>query len=189
MCRKTKRSSGPSLYIYSLHDHVHLSKDTVNMFAKNLKYVALGRTPGSPSESNRESSKPQPRRHLIPASPHSIFPSHPAEPWKFRQRNPMPQHLHPSWLCPHPELQHPSFRPPHPAPGPFATIPSAEKTARTQTSPIDGQQHLNRAEACSTARVAGATVTAALKGPSDTHSTNLREIKDMLNLICTRLMY
>ncbi len=64
-----------------------------------------------------------------------------------------------------------------------------KKTARTQTSPIDGQQHLNRAEACSTARVAGATVTAALKGPSDTHSTNLREIKDMLNLICTRLMY
>ncbi len=29
---------------------------------------------------------------------------------------------------------------------------------------------------------------AALKGPNDTHSTNLREIKDMLNLICSRLM-
>ncbi len=64
----------PTLDIYSLHDHVHLRKDTVNVFAKNLKDVALGRTPGSPSESNRESSKPQPRRRLIPASSHSIFP-------------------------------------------------------------------------------------------------------------------
>ncbi|KAF4094676.1 hypothetical protein G5714_024618 [Onychostoma macrolepis] len=37
------------------------------------------------------------------------------------------------------------------------TIPAVEKPARTQRSPADGQQHLNRAEAWSTARATGAT--------------------------------
>ncbi len=189
----------PTLDIYSLHDHVHLRKDTVNVFAKNLKDVALGRTPGSPSESNRESSKPQPRRRLIPVSSHSIFPSHPAEPWRFHRRHPMPQHHHPSRLYPHPELQHPRFRPPHPPinehpephhrqprqdlvppyqqrknqPGP-REVPSMNSNTSTEQRPAPQPEQRSYA--------------AALKGPNDTHSTNLREIKDMLNLICSRLM-
>ncbi|KAL6455216.1 hypothetical protein MHYP_G00363500 [Metynnis hypsauchen] len=46
----------PNLSIHSLHDHVHLHKDVVNTFAKNLKDVALGRSPNSPPRSNRPPS-------------------------------------------------------------------------------------------------------------------------------------
>ncbi|KAL7857245.1 hypothetical protein SRHO_G00161440 [Serrasalmus rhombeus] len=46
----------PNLSIHSLHDHVHLHKDVVNTFAKNLKDVALGRSPNSPPRSNRTPS-------------------------------------------------------------------------------------------------------------------------------------
>ncbi len=63
----------PTLDIYSLHDHVHLRKDTVNVFAKNLKMLPLAEPLAVPQRAT-ESSKPQPRRRLIPASSHSIFP-------------------------------------------------------------------------------------------------------------------
>ncbi len=190
----------PTLDIYSLHDHVHLRKDTVNVFAKNLKDVCPCRTPGSPSESNRESSKPQPRRRLIPVSSNSIFPPHPAEPWRFHRRHPMPQHHHPSRLYPHPELQHPRFRPPPPAytwtpwtpspsaaPGPVPPYQQRKNQPGPQRSPVDETATPQQSRGLLHSQSNGATL-AALKGPNDTHSTNLREIKDMLNLICSRLM-
>ncbi len=155
----------PTLDIYSLHDHVHLRKDTVNVFAKNLKDVALGRTPGSPSESNRESSKPQPRRRLIIQYHHTA--SSPTSSWALEipsaashAPTPSPFPAIPTSWTPTPTLSTstpaytwtPWTPSPSAAPGPCATIPAAEKPARTQRSPVDEQQHLNRAEACSTAR-------------------------------------
>ena len=66
----------PNLSIHSLHDHVHLHKDFVNTFAKNLKDVALGRSPNSPPRNNRPPSL-HTARLLYPPPPMKIS-THPA---------------------------------------------------------------------------------------------------------------
>lgn len=43
----------PDLGLHSPHDHAHLHKDCVCVFAKTLKDVALGRSPSSPSMRTR----------------------------------------------------------------------------------------------------------------------------------------
>ncbi|XP_048010472.1 verrucotoxin subunit beta-like [Megalobrama amblycephala] len=201
----------PTLDIHNLHDHVHLRKDNVNVFAKNLKDVALGRTAGCPSMSNRESSNSQPQRRFIPAPAHVVFPPHPMEPytaapWRHRQ-----WHRRPAPLYPYPELQHPRFPPPHPHPIQEHPAPhhrqhqhhqdlvppyqQRKKQPRPQETPAMGsntttaqkpsapQPNVHRPE-----QQEQLSYAAVLKGPNDTHSPSLREIKDKLNLICTRLM-
>lgn len=201
----------PTLDIHNLHDHVHLRKDNVNVFAKNLKDVALGRTAGCPSMSNRESNNSQPQRRFIPAPAHGVFPPHPVEPytaapWRHSQwhrrpapRNPHPEHQRPRFLPPHPHSiqehpaphhrqhqQHQDLGPPYQQrkkqPRPRET-PAMGNNTSTAQKPSAPQPNVHRPE-----QQEQLSYAAALKGPIDTHSTSLREIKDMLNLICTRLM-
>ncbi|CAM4619805.1 unnamed protein product [Leuciscus chuanchicus] len=186
----------PTLDIHNLHDHVHLRRDSVNVFAKNLKDVALGRTPGSPLKSQRESNNPRLTRRFIPAPTHSVFPPHPPEPWRLHRPGP---------LYPQPEPPRPRFRPPHPhpihehhrqhqqrqdprppyqrrkQPGP-REAPALDNNTSTAQRSSAPQPEVHRPEQ------EQLSYAAALRGPNDTHSTSLREIKDMLNLICTRLM-
>lgn len=184
----------PTLDIHNLHDHVHLRRDSVNVFAKNLKDVALGRTPGSPSKSQRESNNPRLTRRFIPAPAHSVFPPHPPEPWRLHRPGP---------LYPQPELQRPRFRPPHPHPihehhRQQRQDPRPPYQRRKQPGPREAPALDNNTSAAQRSSAPQPDVhrpeqeqlsyAAALRGPNDTHSTSLREIKDMLNLICTRLM-
>lgn len=180
----------PTLDIHNLHDHVHLRKDSVNVFARNLKDVALGRTPGSPSKSHRESSHFQPKRRFTPAPIHSVFPPHPADPYIAAPWRPR----HPALLYPHPELPHPRFRPPHPHPTrehhqqrQDPVPPSQQRRKQPGPRETSAQKpDIHRPERPE--QQEQRSYASALKGPNDAHSANLREIKDMLHLICTRLM-
>ncbi|KAL6484036.1 hypothetical protein MHYP_G00089090 [Metynnis hypsauchen] len=93
----------PNLSIHSLHDHVHLHKDVVNTFAKNLKDVALGRSPKQPPK-EQQTTQPTYRQTTVPTTTKGDqhTPSHSSLP---------PPHLsHSSITTPHPE-QHTG--PPH----------------------------------------------------------------------------
>ncbi|KAI7801342.1 hypothetical protein IRJ41_007499 [Triplophysa rosa] len=192
-----------TLNIDNLHDHIHLRKDSVNVFAKNLKDVALGRTPGSPLKNNKESSNPQQKTRFLQTSPHGVFSPNPDEryfpvPWRLHQQQPMSQNFHPVPLYPHPEQQQPSFRPSHPHhPVPHHRqqhqdlVPPHQprkKEPLLRKAPRMEQMSAPQPNPHKSERPEQLNYASALKGQKDTESTNLREFKDMLNLICTRLM-
>lgn len=196
-----------TLSVHNLHDHIHLRKDSVNVLAKNLKDVALGRTPDGTSQRNKECSNPQLKRPLLQTPPHNVFSPNPDEhyspvPWSLRQQQPMSQNFHRVPQYPHPEQQQPRFPPPHPHPINEHPVPHHRQHHQNFVPPHQQrkkepaprrvlrmeqmsapQPNPHRAE-----RPEPLNYAAAVKGQNDTQSINLREIKDMLNLICTRLM-
>ncbi|KAK3568427.1 hypothetical protein QTP86_006934 [Hemibagrus guttatus] len=123
----------PNLNIHSLHDHVHLHKDVVGMFAKNLKDAALGRNPDSPQKNNI-----QPRLLRQPYSP----------PMKIRaqlldhHQYPPPRHQLPIHTPRAAQVQqsvtsprHPSTSPVTPPPRPTQQ-PQRQSYAAAVTTPI-----------------------------------------------------
>ncbi|KAI7793921.1 hypothetical protein IRJ41_008330 [Triplophysa rosa] len=167
------------------------------------KQTSIQETPGSPLKNNKESSNPQQKTRFLQTSPHGVFSPNPDKRyfpvrWRLHQQQPMSQNFHPVPLYPHPEQQQPSFRPSHrhhpvphhrqqhqdlvPPHQPRKKEPLLRKAPRMEqmSAPQPNPHRSERPEQLNYA--------AALKGQKDTESTNLREIKDMLNLICTRLM-
>ncbi len=62
----------PTLDLCHLYDHVHLRKDSVRVFAKTLKDVALCRTPSSPPKNARAATTLQPVSCFPPKAPQNI---------------------------------------------------------------------------------------------------------------------
>ncbi|KAL7882100.1 hypothetical protein AOLI_G00089490 [Acnodon oligacanthus] len=170
----------PNLSIHSLHDHIHLHKDVVNTFAKNLKDVALDCSPNSPPRSNRAPSL-HTARLLYPSPPREISThqaTHHYRPLSQPQQHnystsratnqTTPLHRYPR-LSPMPRPPSTSKLRPPPLPSPVHQAPLPSQVHRKPV-PSPSRQLLQQ------------TYASAVQTPAPTSTTDLSEIKQLLSL-------
>ncbi|KAK1875656.1 Replication protein A 70 kDa DNA-binding subunit A [Dissostichus eleginoides] len=154
----------PTLSIHSLHDHVHLRKDIVKVFAKTLKDVALGRSQGGASVSRGRASQ-----HITgpPLSP----------PAREYRRYPLGSGPYP----PPPLLPHLQSHPPR---------TSAIQARQASTTPINSRPIPGYQPCPPFQQPAQKSYATALKTPPNIgrDGADLGEITHLLSLICTKLM-
>lgn len=157
----------PTLDFTCLYDHVHLYKTAVPVFAKTLKDVALNRNRNSTPRSNRvQQPPPRPvRKHSVPPERTSRrLPSRQQHSHMLRPSQPTPEHLLPALTSSHSVNQ---ARPKPLLPTPYPL--------HTQQAP---GSH-------SYAQIVSRKPTT---GPVQATTTELRDIRQMLNLICSHLL-
>ena len=193
----------PTLGLHSLHDHVHLHKDVISIFARTLKDVALGRS------LNKKATTPPQAARSSPPEPHYIHHSMPRTyhtPQHGRPRNPATRHRHqkppqfspqrPTWHQKPPEQLNQRSRPPHQD---HLTQPQHQQHQELEhqpTSVLHGnhpippaswQQALMQAphKLEQPRQPSYAAVLSEANRPS---KSKLEEIRDLLGIICTHLM-
>ncbi|CAB1313300.1 unnamed protein product [Coregonus sp. 'balchen'] len=157
----------PTITPEHLHDHSHLRKQTVGMFAKSLKDVALGRqtphavldrgAPRDPYQTTAPPRSPRPlQRHTRPSAPHRPHP--PPEHHHFHrlsQTRPGPAY--------YPAPDHHPYQTreevPQPRPGPPPPHRAQQQDQRSYAEVVRGQEN----------------------------PVGLSEIKQLLQYICTKL--
>jgi len=157
----------PTLDFTCLYDHVQLYKTAVPVFAKTLKDVALNRNRNSTPRSNRvQQPPPRPvRKHSVPPERTSRrLPSRQQHSHMLRPSQPTPEHLLPALTSSH-SVNQARPKPLLPTPYPLHTqqAPGSHSYA----------QILSRKPTT---------------GPVQATTTELRDIRQMLNLICSHLL-
>ncbi|KAK1903547.1 Conidiophore development regulator abaA [Dissostichus eleginoides] len=162
----------PTLDINCLYDHVHLYKNTVPIFARTLKDVALNRDQSTPRRRSSPAQNPlTPERHPTGPPPRQ-------HPWRQDHPHLLPHHAP---LRSHQgSYDYPQARPePLLSPG----VPPQPQRRELHPDPLSYAQAVKRA--------AGPTLTTTTHVPEPTHTPphdELRDIQQMLSLLCSHLI-
>ncbi|KAK1874816.1 Platelet-activating factor acetylhydrolase IB subunit beta like [Dissostichus eleginoides] len=162
----------PTLDINCLYDHVHLYKNTVPIFARTLKDVALNRDQSTPRRRSSPAQNPlRPERHPTGPPPRQ-------HPWRQDHPHLLPHHAP---LRSHQgSYDYPQARPePLLSPG----VPPQPQRRELHPDPLSYAQAVKR--------TAGPTLTTTTHVPEPTHTPphdELRDIQQMLSLLCSHLI-
>lgn len=180
----------PTLGLHNLHDHVHLRKDIVNVFAKTLKDVALDRSLSKRTTMASQTTKPyHPGHHPIdrhmprlqytpqhgPRHEHPKLQHPPPRQPPWHQRYPAPPHQH-----------HRSYRH-HQVQQEALHLPTSDQQDSHSRPPAAWQSAL-KAPQSKPQQQGQPSYAAVLSETRSTSDNKLEEIRDLLGIICTRLM-
>ncbi|MGH0119403.1 UNVERIFIED_CONTAM: hypothetical protein FKN15_046004 [Acipenser sinensis] len=145
---------------HHMYDQVHLNREGMKLFAKSLKDIALGRDLTSPPFTETRSTPSRPRAPRIPQPPRPRAQHRAASQQEQRQGPPRSPH---------------SLQPPRPRPHHRAANQQERRQGppRPLHSPQTPQHSYAAAVSCQ---------------PGNPASTELNEIRHLLNLICTKLI-